>query len=104
VKPLKPLVKPFKRKPMLIALSAVWCGPCQLAKPTVNKIEEAGFHVTRYNIDTPAGREAMQKYNVTAVPTFIIVEPDGKERDGTHDVNEVRDYFNTFLPDSKKVA
>lgn len=91
-------------KARLIAFSATWCGPCQRAKPSVNRIEAAGFVVTRYDIDTENGKAASNKYGVNAVPTFVIVEPNGTERPGTHDINVVTDYFNTQLPDGKKLS
>jgi thiol-disulfide isomerase/thioredoxin len=78
-------------RPSLIVFSATWCGPCQAAKPAIKEIESRGFKITRYDLD--ADRAVADKYGITSVPTFIIVDRDGTQLPGTNSVEDVQRYF-----------
>ena len=72
----------------LIAITAIWCGPCRAAKPTVEEIEERRLaKVVRIDIDEQ--QDLAQKYEITAVPTFVLFQ-DEKEVLRTHDIEEVK--------------
>ena len=57
------------------------CPPCDLMKPTVERIKADGYRVATYNVSE--GGEATtlgMKYKVEATPTFVVLE-DGREID-----------------------
>jgi len=60
------------QKPVMIAFTASWCGPCHRQAPLVDQIEAAGVRVIRIDID--ANPTAIRRYSVTAVPTYIYFE------------------------------
>jgi thioredoxin 1 len=56
---------------------AEWCGPCQIQKPIIEKIEkefEGKITVEKINIDENI--EEARKYYITAVPTIVIEKDD----------------------------
>jgi thiol-disulfide isomerase/thioredoxin len=63
--------------PVLLDFSATWCGPCRQMAPEVEKLVEKGYPVKKIDIDRSP--ELSNRYNVSAVPTFIVVDARGKE-------------------------
>jgi thioredoxin 1 len=66
-------------QPFLLDFSAVWCGPCKMLSPIVEKIavENAGkYKVGKIDIDDSPGVAA--KYGIRGVPTVVIFKS-GKE-------------------------
>ncbi len=62
--------------PALLDFSAEWCGPCRQTAPAVEQLIRSGYPVRKIDIDRePALRE---RYDVQAVPTFIVVDESGK--------------------------
>jgi S1-C subfamily serine protease len=62
----------------VIDFSATWCGPCQSVAPTVARLERDGFPIR--SVDVDRNRDLAQRFNVTAMPTFVLIV-DGKEVD-----------------------
>ncbi len=63
----------------LIDFYADWCGPCIAMKPFVEQIEKdykEKVIVKKINVDESA--EEATKYGVVSLPTFIILDEDGK--------------------------
>ena len=60
--------------------SATWCGPCRALAPVMTQIKESyngNSNIKFEEIDIDEYSEAVQKYNVTSVPT-VIIEKDGE--------------------------
>ena len=82
----KPVPKPIL--PQLAAFTATWCGPCQRAKPEVDRIEKTGLaDVVRIDIDKQP--DTARQYQVSSVPTFILYRG-GKEALRTHDIKKIK--------------
>jgi thioredoxin 1 len=67
------------QQPFLLDFSAVWCGPCKMLAPIVEKIadENVGkFRVGKLDIDDSPGVAA--KFGIRGVPTVVVFK-DGKE-------------------------
>jgi thiol-disulfide isomerase/thioredoxin len=99
----------YKGKVVLIDFWATWCGPCIKEMPNIyqnyTKYHDAGFEVLAISLDEempelqaflakenppwlvladkhPQNRESMsQKYKIQAIPTLLLVGPDGKVLD-----------------------
>ena len=82
----KPIVK-FQ----LLVFTATWCTVCQEQKPIVADIEDTGVKVVRIDIDEHPDLAA--KYNVTAVPTYILYRGN-KDALVTHIASEVLKEIN----------
>jgi thiol-disulfide isomerase/thioredoxin len=90
--PAIPVVIP---RPTLIVFFATWCNPCQRAKPAVDRLEAAGVHVVRYDIDQHL--DLVQKYGVASVPTFFLVRSDDKIVERTQDIQVVLIFYEPLL-------
>ena len=69
-------------KPVLMDFYAVWCGPCKLQTPELEKLKEMmGDAVEIKKIDVDQNMDLARKYGIQVVPTLVI-EKDGdvKER------------------------
>lgn len=69
---------PTNGKPTLIDFSATWCGPCKLMKPVVEELEATyDDKINFVYIDVDKNQELANKFEVTAVPTFVFLDKDG---------------------------
>lgn len=60
-------------KPFVLAnFTATWCGPCQQIAPQVEEMARANPHVQVCKVDIDQNQDTPGKFNVTAVPTFIL--------------------------------
>ncbi|KAL1198767.1 Thioredoxin Y2 [Cardamine amara subsp. amara] len=65
-------------KPLLVDFYATWCGPCQLMVPILNEVSETlKDKIAVVKIDTEKYPSLANKYQVEALPTFILFK-DGK--------------------------
>jgi len=63
---------------------AVWCGPCKMMDRTTFRSEKVGrlfnknFINIKIDMEKGEGPALARKYQVTAYPTFFVLNPDGK--------------------------
>ncbi len=62
--------------PVLLDFHASWCGPCRQMRPEVEKLVQKGYPVKSVDIDRSP--ELSERYKVSAVPTYVIVDARGK--------------------------
>jgi thiol-disulfide isomerase/thioredoxin len=63
-------------EPILLDFHASWCGPCRQMRPAITQLINKGYPIQSYDIDqSPA---IAQRYRVSSVPTFIIVDRQGR--------------------------
>ncbi|XP_024029405.1 thioredoxin Y1, chloroplastic isoform X2 [Morus notabilis] len=60
-------------KPVLVDFYATWCGPCQFMVPILNEVSASlNDKIQVVKIDTEKYPSIANKYNIEALPTFII--------------------------------
>lgn len=74
-----------ENKPIFIDFYATWCGPCKImdkqvfnSKPVVNMYNKE-FVNLKIDVDSREGKALADKYGVEALPTLVIIEPNGKQ-------------------------
>lgn len=69
-------------KVLVANFTAAWCGPCQAVKPVLDQLYEDSDgkydKVEFVRVDLDSQQQLAERYHVTSVPTFVILE-DGKE-------------------------
>ena len=54
---------------------ATWCGPCQVMRPDIDKIQErmkGRVDVYKINIDASSMSEIVRRYTIMSVPTLMF--------------------------------
>lgn len=69
--------EPGPGDPVLLDFHAAWCGPCQQMRPEVDKLVRKGYPIR--SVDVDRSPELSERYKVSAVPTFIVVDARGRE-------------------------
>jgi thioredoxin 1 len=60
----------------VVYFSTEWCGPCKTFKPIMQTVsQELGIPVNYVNADYES--ELVEKYNITSVPTIMVVGSEG---------------------------
>lgn len=68
--PLQPNQVRVERE--VLAFTAPWCGGCQKDKAQIAELRDKGVKITEINIDERP--DLAQQYNVTVVPTYVVLE------------------------------
>lgn len=72
------------KKLLFIDAYATWCGPCKMMDKQVFVKKEVGdyynknFIPVKINVESATGRPIATKYKVTAMPTYLFVDGNGK--------------------------
>lgn len=74
-----------KQEPVFVDFSAVWCHSCHaMDEKVLNGPEwvarQSRFVLVRSDADSSNGDEWMKKLSVPALPTYVVLNPDGSER------------------------
>ncbi len=64
-------------QPTILEFSAGWCGPCKEMKPQIDLLKTKSYPIRVLDVDEHP--DLARNYRVGSVPTFVIVDPDGKE-------------------------
>jgi len=59
--------------PVLVDFFAIWCGPCQVIAPIIEKLAQkfqGKAKIARLNVDEQGSIAA--KYNITSIPTIML--------------------------------
>ena len=78
----------------ILKFSAIWCPECLVMRPMWSEIEKEipELEIECYDVDE--NLEAMERYIVTHIPTFIFLDKDGCEflrLRGVQNKDELRD-------------
>ena len=74
----------FFSTPVLVDFFAEWCGPCKMMSSKVFPDKQAGdffnprFISLKIDMEKGEGKELAQKWNISAFPTYLILNPQGE--------------------------
>jgi thioredoxin 1 len=59
--------------PVLVDFYAVWCGPCKMAEPILEELQEENKDkISFYKLNVDECQGVAQKYGVMSIPTTIL--------------------------------
>ena len=73
-----------RAKRQVLDFWAPWCGPCMKDAPKVEELKRKGVNVRKVNVDEEPALAT--QYNVTSLPTYVVLDENGKEHTRTQNV------------------
>lgn len=73
-----------EKKPIFMDCYTSWCGPCKQMMQKIFPQKEAGnyfnkkFVCVKYDVEKGEGVDLGNRYGITVVPTFVIIDSNGK--------------------------
>ena len=62
----------YQEKLVFVDMYAVWCGPCKMMAPILDKAEPNHPELKMIKLDVEQIPEIAEKYNIKSVPTFLL--------------------------------
>ena len=60
------------QKYVLVDFHAVWCGPCKMMKPHVEKIAKSNGNLAVATVDVDQVEALAERYKISSLPTFLM--------------------------------
>jgi len=90
-----------KGKLKVMDFYATWCGPCKAMAPAMEEMEKKYVGKIEFQkIDVDQEPDLANKYNISGVPTIIVLSPEGKILDsmvGAQTADELDKMFSALL-------
>ena len=64
----------IKEGKVLVDFFAVWCGPCSMLAPLVEKVGEEHPEITVIKVDVDQAPEIASVYSIYSIPTLLLFE------------------------------
>lgn len=77
--------------------TADWCQPCKRTRPIIEELNRDQVVAKFQIIDVDYNMDLASTFNVTSVPTFILLNDEGKEKNriiGGKTKQELEDFIN----------
>jgi thioredoxin len=90
-------------KPVLVDFFAVWCLPCSVLSPILEKMEsEFGERVIFTKVNVDSAPQTSQKYGINPIPTVILFKKGNpfSEFVGLKPESEIREWLENHLKEN----
>lgn len=79
-------------KLVVVDFTAKWCGPCKSIAPEYDSLVQTYPDILFYKVDVDENDDVAEKYDIQAMPTFIIFRNKQKlERSRGADIEKVKE-------------
>jgi thioredoxin 1 len=86
--------------PVLVDFSAIWCPPCQMLEPVINRIsKEYEGRVKVIKVNTDNSPDLASRYQIRGVPTIIIFKSGVNEKTmvGYRDYDKLKEEIESVI-------